>query len=204
MRRTVLALSALVCVLHSPAFAQTSAPVRPEQVVRVQAPAAGLRRLTIGTVVDVRRDTVLVQVAEHDTLRGGEVLQQRAVALRDVYRMEVLAGRGSRTRGALLGTVIGTGAGLAAAALHMRFSARANEDLPCTEPDPADCPLFPRTRLVEYPREKFVGITAAGTVLGTVAGAVFSGRRWRHVYPVAPAAGSAPGGGMELGAALRF
>lgn len=204
MRRTVFALAALVCALHAPAAAQ-QAPVRAEQVVRVQAPAAGLRKLTIGTVVDVRGDTVTLQVARRDTIRGGSVLQQTRVPLRDVYRMEVAVGQASRTRGAVLGTAIGTGAGLAAAALHMRFSARAREDVPCTEATPIpSCPLIPESRLEPYPREKLVGITAAGALLGTAAGAVFSGRRWRHVYPVAPAAAAAPGGGMALGGELRF
>lgn len=201
MRRAVLALSALLCALHTPAAAQ-QAPVQPDQVVRVQAPAAGLRGLTIGTVVDVRGDSVTLQLSQRDTIRGGEVLQQRAVALRDVHRMEVAVGTASRTRGAVLGTAIGTGAGLAAAALHMRFSNRPSESVPCDYI--ADPLCLPESRLLPYEREKFVGITVAGTLLGTAAGAVFSGRRWRHVYPVAPAAGSAPGGGLELGATLRF
>lgn len=205
MRRAVFALVALACAQHSPAAAQQDAPVRAEQVVRVHAPAAGLRRPTIGTVVDVRGDTVMLQVAQPDPIRGGSMLQQRAVPLRDVYRMEVAAGSASRARGSVLGAAIGTGAGLAATALHMRFSARRRVDVPCEDTTPIpECPLIPKTRFVEYPRERIVGITLAGTVLGTAAGAVFSGRRWRHVYPVAPAAGSAPGGGMELGAALRF
>jgi hypothetical protein len=200
MRRTLLALAALLAA-HAPAAAQGGPPVRPEQVVRVHAPAAGLRGPTIGTVLDVRADSLFIQTSVRDSILGGSVPRQRAIALRDVWRLEVEAGTRSRTRGALIGTLVGTGVGVGAAALHMKFSIRRSEYLPC-EAEP--CPFPPESRLEPYPREKFVGITAAGTLLGAAAGTVFSGRRWRHVLPVAPAAGGAPNGGMQVSGTVRF
>lgn len=201
MRYKFFALAALLCAASAPAAAQA---VQPEQVVRVQAPAAGLRRLTIGTVLDVRRDTLIIQTAQRDTIRGGSILQQRAVPLSAVRRLEVEAGTASRTRGAVLGTLIGTASGLTAAALHMRFSIRKEEQVPCPIEENPECQFAePEWRKLPYPREKFWAITGVGTVLGTVTGAVFSGRRWRSV-PVAPAVSAAPGGGMELSGTLRF
>lgn len=198
MMRFALFSALLASALTAPLAAQADLPVRPEQVVRVRAPAVGLRERTVATVLAVQPDTLVLQTSRPDTIRGGAVLEQHRLALRDVWALEVQEGRRSRVRGGLLGMAIGTGVGLGAAALHMRFSNRPGDTVPCND-GPAECPFPPEVQLRPYPRDRFIKITLAGTVLGTAAGTLFSGRRWRHVFPIAPAAG-----GVQVSGTIRF
>lgn len=196
MMRFAVLSALLACALTAPLAAQADLPVRPEQVVRVRAPAVGLRERTVATVLEVRPDSLVLQTSRLDTIRGGAVLEQHRLALHNVWSLEVQEGRRSRLRGGVLGMVIGTGVGVGAAALHMRFSNRPGDVVPCNGPE---CPFPPEIQLRPYPRDRFVKITLVGTVLGTAAGSVFSGRRWRHVFPIAPAPG-----GVQVSGTIRF
>ena len=205
MIRIVLTLAALLPAVFAPAAAQTALSVRPEQEVRIQAPQSGLRRLTHATVMSVSADTVVVQTAVRDTVRDARVLGQHAVPVAHLRRLEVQAGHRNRAGGVARGAAIGTGVGVLGALLHKRFSKRMFDYVEC-EPFAAECPFPPERRLHPYDDRKSAGIVGAGAVIGMVVGGLKPGRRWESVLP-RPAdafAGPAAGGGVQVGAALRF
>jgi hypothetical protein len=199
MNRSFLLALAAACIAL-PVSLHTQAPVAPEEVVRIHAPPAGLRTPTVGTVLDVRRDTLVVQTSELDTIRGGTLLNQRVIPLSSVWSLEVPVGRRSRARGAAIGGLAGTGTGLLAAALHKKFSIRHTEPAPC----PPNVDPCTATRLQPYPQSRSVGIVVTGAVIGTAAGAVWSGRRWRHVFPVTAEGRVTESGGVQVSGTLRF
>jgi hypothetical protein len=205
MNRILLALAALVPAC-APAHAQSPLAVRPEQEVRIQAPESGLPGLTIATVMSVSADTVVVQTAVPDPVRGGRVLGQYAVQVTHLRRLEVLSGRGDPSRGMALGAAYGTGAGVFVLLFHKQFSRRKHIEVPC-EDTPNNC-LFlrPRYRLEKYPSGQAAAIVGAGTLTGIVVGAIKPGRRWTSVLPRPVEAAMAPaqGGGVLLEGTIRF
>lgn len=205
MNRIPLALAALA-LSCAPARAQTPLAVRPEQEVRIQAPASGLPGLTIATVMSASADSIVVQTAVPDPVRGGRVLGQYAVPVAHLRRLEVLSGRSDPTRGMALGALYGTGAGVFALLFHKQFSRRKQVEVPCDEP-PDECPFLPTEyRLEKYPTGQAAAIVGAGTVIGIAMGAVKPGRRWTSVLPrpVEAALGPAQGGGVRLEGTIRF
>jgi hypothetical protein len=205
MNRLLLALAALA-LAWAPAHAQGSLAVRPEQEVRIQAPESGLPGLTIATVMSVSADSIVVQTAVPDPVRGGRVLGQYAVPVAHLRRLEVLSGRGDSSRGMARGAVYGTGAGVFVLLFHKQFSRRKHIEVPC-ERSPEDCPFFPTEwRLEKYPSGQAAAIVGAGTVIGIVMGAIKPGRTWQSVLPrpVQAAVGPAQGGGVLLEGTIRF
>jgi hypothetical protein len=205
MIRILLALAAVLPAAVAPVAAQTALSVRPEQEVRIQAPESGIRRVTIATVMSVSVDTVVVQTAMRDTVRDGRVLGQYAVPVAHLRRLDVLAGRRNPAGGAARGAVIGAGAGVLGALFHKRFSNRPFEYVECDEFS-TDCPFPPERQLHPYDHTKSAVIVGAGAVIGMVVGGLKPGRRWQSVLP-RPAdalAGPAAGGGVQIGAALKF
>ncbi|HEX2208893.1 MAG TPA: hypothetical protein VHG93_14535 [Longimicrobium sp.] len=203
MSRILLILAALVpaCV---PARAQ-GLSVRPEQEVRIQAPGAGLRRLTIVTVMEVKADTLVVQTAVPVRLRSGRELRQHAVPLAQVRRLDVLAGTRNRAGGMAKGAVIGAGAGVLGALFHKSFSRReiVYEECP---PEDLECFFEPDRSLSPYDHTQSAVIVGAGAVLGMVVGGIKPGRSWRSALPlpVEAAVGPAQGGGVRLEGTIRF
>jgi hypothetical protein len=194
----------LACI---PAHAQSANPVRPEQEVRIQGPRSGLGRLTHGTVMSVSGDSIVVQTAVRDTVRGGRVLGQYAVPLADVWRLEVLAGHSNRTAGMAKGGLIGAGAGVLGVMVQKRFSTRPYVDVPCDSGlPPEQCPFPPEVRLAPYDNGRAAAIVGAGALLGIVVGALKPGRAWRSVLPraVDAEAGPAQGGGVRVEGTIRF
>lgn len=204
INRTFLALAALAAA-SAPVHAQDALPVRAEQEVRIQAPEAGLRRLTIATVMSATADTLVVQTAVPDTIRGGRVLGQHAVATAQLRRLEVLEGPRDPAGGMARGALIGAGAGVLGALYHKSFSDRASGPVECEVPRER-CRSLPEHELAPYDARKSTIIVAAGVVIGTVVGALKPGRRWRSVLPgrVEPAAGPAEGGGVRVEGIVRF
>lgn len=205
MNRILLALAALALAC-APAHAQSPLAVRPEQEVRIQAPESGLPGLTIATVMSVSADSIVVQTAVPDPVRGGRVLGQYAVPMTHLRRLEVLSGRGDPSRGMALGAVYGTGAGVFALLFHKQFSRRKHIVVPCEDVPPGRCPFPPEYRLEEYDDGQAAAIVAAGTVIGIVMGAAKPGRRWTSVLPRPVEAAMAPaqGGGVLLEGTVRF
>ncbi|HEX6371057.1 MAG TPA: hypothetical protein VF006_19220 [Longimicrobium sp.] len=206
MNRILAALAALAPAC-APAHAQGPIAVQPEQEVRIQAPASGLRRLTIGTVMSVSADTVVVQTAVRDTVRGGRVLGQHAVPVAHLWRLEVLSGRGDPARGMAKGALVGAGAGVLGALFHKSFSRRESRFAPCDPAlPPEQCPLVPEVRLDPYDHTRSAVIVGAGAVIGVVVGALKPGRTWRSVLPrpAEAAAGPARGGGVRVEGTIRF
>jgi hypothetical protein len=205
MNRILLALAAFVLAC-APAHAQSPLAVRPEQEVRIQAPESGLPGLTIATVMSVSADSVVVQTAVPDPVRGGRVLGQYTVPVAHLRRLEVLSGRGDPSGGMARGAVYGTGAGVFVLLFHKQFSRRKHIEVPC-EGSPAECMfLRPRYRLEEYDKGQAAAIIGAGTLTGIVVGAIKPGRRWTSVLPrpVEAAVGPAQGGGVLLEGTIRF
>lgn len=205
MNRILLALAALALASGS-AQAQTLS-VQPEQQVRIQAPEAGLRRLTNATVMAVRGDTVIVQTAVRDTVRDTRVLGQYAVPFAHLRRLEVHAGTLNRAGGVARGAVAGGAAGVLGALFHKRFSNRPFEVEPCDPATPLEeCPFPAERRLLPYDHKKSAVIIGAGVGLGMVVGALKPGRAWRSVLPgpVDALAGPAPGGGVRVEGTIRF
>jgi hypothetical protein len=205
MNRILLALAAL-SLACAPAHAQSPLAVRPEQEVRIQAPESGLPGLTIATVMSVSADSIVVQTAVADPVRGGRVLGQYAVPVAHLRRLEVLTGRGDPYGGMARGAVIGTGAGVFALLFHKQFSRRKHVEVPCDAP-PDECRFFPTEyRLEEYDDTQAAAIIGAGTVIGIAMGAFKPGRRWTSVLPrpVEAAVGPAQGGGVRLEGTIRF
>ncbi|HEX2078257.1 MAG TPA: hypothetical protein VHG08_11130 [Longimicrobium sp.] len=101
-------------LLAAPAGAQNAVDLRPEQRVRIVAPAAGITQPTVGTVVEMRGDTALLQMTA----------SQVAVPVADITSIEWSRGT-SRLGGALIGGVIGGGVGYVAAGARTEV-ARSN------------------------------------------------------------------------------
>lgn len=205
MNRILLALAALALAC-APAHAQSSIAVRPEQEVRIQAPESGLPGLTIATVMSVSADSIVVQTAVPDPVRGGSVLGQYAVPLAHLRRLEVLSGRGDSYRGMAMGAVFGTGAGVFVLLFHKQFSRRRQIAVPCNDVPPGSCPFPPEYRLEKYPGGQAAAIVGAGTLTGIVVGALKPGRRWTSVLPrpIETAVVPAQGGGVRLEGTIRY
>lgn len=112
------AVAVAAALLAAPAAAQNTLPLRPEQRVRIVAPAAGLTQPTVGTVVEMRGDTALLQMAA----------SQLAVPVADIISVEWSRGT-SRLGGALLGGVIGAGLGYVASNARAEVARSNNRDL---------------------------------------------------------------------------
>jgi hypothetical protein len=205
MNRILLAFAALALAC-APTHAQGPLAVRPEQEVRIQAPESGLPGLTIATVMSVSADSIVVQTAVPDPVRGGRVLGQYAVPVAHLRRLEVLSGRGDPKGGMARGAVIGTGAGVFVLLFHKQFSRRKENEVPCNDVPPGSCPFPPEYQLEEYADGQAAAIIGAGTVIGVVMGAIKPGRTWQSVLPrrVEAAAGPAQGGGVRLEGTIRF
>jgi hypothetical protein len=157
--RSVLTLAAITVAslaLCRPAPAQQTA-VSVGQRVRVQWPEAQQRRRTVGTVLEVRGDSLAL------TSSGGE----RRFALARLERIDVRVRR-SRARGAArgagLGTLTGFGIGLVVGALRAAGCPRQPDDY---------CELAILVGPV-------VGV-AVGLPLGVVIGTGSPGERWQRV-----------------------
>jgi len=197
LRVTPIVLAVVLFVPPSSLAAQ--APVEPEQEVRVLAPSVGLGRPTIGTVLDTRGDTLVIQTTGYDPASPDRMMTQRDVPLADVWSLEVPTGSRARVRGILVGGLAGTALGLAAALVDRELSIKAGEEDRCTVDDFSCVDPFST-----YPGSRSVAITLSGTAVGLAAGALWPGRRWRHVLPVTPQASVEADGGVTVSGTVRF
>lgn len=206
MHRIVFVLAALV-VACAPAYAQSAVNVRPEQEVRLVAPRSGFDEFTIGTVMEVRADTLVVQVMGRDTVRDALVPAQHAIPISHLAVLEVHAGSGNRRTGVMYGALTGTGVGIAAAVFHRRFSDRDFQESCVDTPNGEECAVFPGAPYEPYENWKSAAIIGAGTVAGIAVGVLKPGRAWRNVLPAAVdalGAAPAPGGGVRVEGRIRF
>ena len=180
MRPTHLA-AVLMLVPLGTAAAQVVQP-RSGDRVRVTAMSSGLQNRA-ARVLDVRRDTLVLQLAPAETL---------AVALAGVNRLDVSTGRRRYTmRGATIGSLIGVTSGVV-----IGF---ASGD------DPPDA--FWQTSAGEKAAIAGVGLGVVGLVIGGVVGALTVADRWTAV-PLGTATVNprleAGRGGARLGVAVSF
>jgi hypothetical protein len=195
--RHILVLAAHLLLLPSALVAQSS--VEAEQQVRIHAPDAGIERGTIGTVLDVKGDTLVLQTTGYHPQRVGMQLTQRNVPLSSIESLEVPTGTQNRLQSSIVGAVIGTGLGALAATVDRSYSLAAFDQPPCPSTAIRCREVFPA-----YPGSRSVAITVTGTALGTVAGYLWPGRRWRRVNPYAPQAAIDADGNVHLSGTVRF
>ncbi|HEX2208182.1 MAG TPA: hypothetical protein VHG93_10910 [Longimicrobium sp.] len=143
--------------------AQSQDRVQPDERVRIVAPSAGYDEPVAGTVVELRADTLTLQLGPQREAAGVQV----AVPVATIMRLERSAGPGNRVTHGVLGTVIGTGAGAAMGLFHYKLQS---------------------VQILEQTGEEIGGredwrvpITVAGAVIGTVVGVLMPGERWVRV-----------------------
>jgi hypothetical protein len=201
-------LSALVAVgvlFAASARAQDLSTLRPEQRVRVQAPGLNIHSRTAATVIEVRRDTLVVQIGSRNRVTGEALGVQTALPFTEITRLEVSQGKGNRARNAAFGLVVGTAAGAAAAVLHDRLSIGPTDSVRVPCQIGVDCPFGYRNGPPEPDSREKVIITGVGAGLGLLFGALFPADRWIAV-PVRPRVRVVPAGGSgtEMGLVVAW
>jgi hypothetical protein len=179
-RHTCLAIL-LALAAAGPLLAQDRA-VSPGDRVRVTS--SSIPR-TNGIVLETNPDTLVLR-------SGGETIY---TAWADVRTLHVAEG-GARGRSAFKYGAIGLGAGAAAGAVFglAAFDDDDSGDGPCLVCSPVHAGVFMGATL---------GVI--GGALGSLAGAAFPEERWRPVKaPVTVSAAPAAGGGVTIGASVRF
>lgn len=183
VRRSLWVVAAVVLQLALPQsiHGQQQGRLQPGERVRVVAPAAGVSDPIAGTVVELRRDTLTMQLGS----RTRPTAVQVSIPVTAVTRLERSAGARNRVANGVLGVVAGTGLGAVAGQLHYRMQS------------------YQVTEVGEERegRESLrTELTVAGAVIGTVVGVLLPGERWRRV-PVLGSltAGGSGGTGTRLG-----
>jgi hypothetical protein len=188
----LLAAVAASALALSPAAAQRSQPLRPEQRIRFTAPAAGFPIQVGATVVETRGDSVVVQV--HGT--------QTTLAMASLQGVSVSSGHGPRGKWAAFGAAVGTVAGITGAEA-IRIGSWHHKHYETFQQCTSDgrCGYFYHLVTTPFPRKRYVAITAAGTVAGAVVGYVLPRDRW---HPLGLSAAADPSGsGVRLALSLR-
>jgi hypothetical protein len=172
--RVASLVAALVVAAPFTLLAQQESLLAPGERVRVTAPSIGVHE-RVCTFSALRRDTALV-------MDRGTLL---ALPLASVTKLEVSRGRGSRAgKGAVIGLLVGTGAGAALGVIDL-----AGED-----------------EVAEYLFVFYAGLGGGvGALLGAVLGAVSRVDRWEPVrlYPVRVGLRSQRNGVLTLSLSLN-
>lgn len=151
-RFRTLAAAAGLALAPAVLGAQRQAPIGPEDRIRIVAPAAGLHEPVAGTVLQVRADTVVLQMNA----------VQMTVPISAIRTLERSAGQGSRVRYGIYGGLLGTALGYAAGQVQYRAQAG-----------------YFRDRQVHGRDSHVVEFTVAGAALGALVGALLPGERWK-------------------------
>ena len=184
--RTVIGVLFVVVLLPAARLsAQSALPVRPGDRVRVEADHVR----GVFTVVSVEERAL--------TVRRGEGAAPIALQLGDLDRLEVDRGLRSRRRAAGRGAVFGAvGGGLAGIAAGL-----ADGDDRC---DAGSWCLFQ----MSAGEKAVIGglvFAGAGTLVGVAIGTLLPGREWEPcTLPLDVGIRTSAGGGLGLGAAIRF
>jgi hypothetical protein len=167
---------AAACVVAAPLEAQLSTvPVGAR--VRVLAPPA-LPRPVVATLSNVWTDSIALSFRA-PAAAGDSILVRRSLVLTlsPIHRVDVSAGRdhgvGAR-EGARTGLIVGGSLGL----LVLGFTYIGSKD------DTDGClAICDRSSQIRLGWAIAGGLTAAGTIAGSVFGGVVGAERWRRVYP---------------------
>lgn len=170
IRRFLLAAAALIAAA-APAHAQ----LEPGQRIRLAAPENGVFSVTAGTLMEVRPDTLVIEI------RG----MQRTVARSGITHLEVSRGRRADASTAMYGAIFGAAAGFGAGWLHHKIA---------SEGESADELTVTRNRRPEF--------AIAGGIIGLVIGTFRPGDRW-EVLPLDVAVPQGTGG-AALTLTFRF
>lgn len=174
MKRYILTGILALLATAAPAYGQLTVGQR----IRVSAPKEGIYSTTMGTIVELRPDSLVVEV------RG----LQENVARSSIVRLDVSEGRRSTIGATTFGAAMGLAAGYGAGWLHHKLAVEG-EDVDAYSGKARDRrPLF----------------VLGGGVLGAVVGALRPGERWKIMPLSFVASGGPSGGGAMLAVSHRF